>query len=160
MRLFGRAARSECRVYFTGGVTALLMGWRESTVDIDLRFEPDSDELFRALPDIKERLHVNIEIASPPDFIPEVSGWEDRSQFIQREGKVDFFHFDLYSQALAKIERGHDKDIADVRSMLESGSIDRKKLSELFLLIEPNLFRYPAINPSAFKNAVLGIVSD
>jgi hypothetical protein len=42
MRLFGRAAKAECRVYFTGGVTAVLMGWRTSTVD--LRFEPETDE--------------------------------------------------------------------------------------------------------------------
>jgi len=54
MLLFGRAAHSECRVYFTGGCTAVLMGWRASTVDVDLKFEPESDELFRALQDIKE----------------------------------------------------------------------------------------------------------
>ena len=160
MRLFGRAAKSECRVYFTGGVTAVLMGWRNSTVDVDVRFEPETDELFRALPEIKERLSINVELASPPDFIPEVPGWQDRSQFIGREGKVDFFHFDPYSQALAKIERGHDKDIFDVRSMLDAGLVERPKLSELFLAIEPYLFRYPAIKPSAFRKAVELVVDE
>ena len=160
MRLFGRAARSECRVYFTGGVTAVLMAWRDSTVDIDLRFEPESDELYRALPELKERLAINIELASPPDFIPEVPGWQERSLFIKREGKADFFHFDPYSQALVKIERGHDQDFPDVRSMLDSGLIERTKLSKLFLAIEPNLYRYPAIKPSAFRKAVELIVSE
>jgi hypothetical protein len=112
------------------------------------------------LPEIKERLSVNVELASPPDFIPEIPGWQDRSLFIRREGKIDFFHFDPYSQALAKIERGHNKDIADVRSMLDAGLIERSKLSELFLAIEPNLFRYPAIKPSVFKNAIESIVSE
>lgn len=46
MRLFGRAAHSPVRVYLTGGSTAVLQGWRETTVDIDLRFTPESDELF------------------------------------------------------------------------------------------------------------------
>ena len=39
MRELGRRAKTECRVYFTGGVTAVLEGWRDSTVDIDLKFE-------------------------------------------------------------------------------------------------------------------------
>jgi hypothetical protein len=30
-------------MYLTGGATAVLEGWRNSTVDIDVRFEPDSD---------------------------------------------------------------------------------------------------------------------
>lgn len=159
MRLFGRAAKAECRVYFTGGVTAILMGWRESTVDIDLKFVPERDELFRALPEIKETLMLNVELASPPDFIPEVPGWKERSLFVAREGKVDFYNYDPYSQALSKIERGHDRDIWDVRCMLERGAIEGNKLLELFTSIEPNLFRYPAIKPHVFKNEVARMVS-
>jgi hypothetical protein len=160
MRLFGQAARIGCRVYFTGGVTAILLGWRETTVDIDLKFEPERDELFRALPEIKEILGINVELASPPDFIPEVPGWRDRSPFIKREGKADFYHFDPYSQALSKIERGHERDVADVRSMLDHGLIETGKLLELFVAIEPSLFRYPAIKPFAFRNAVERIASE
>jgi hypothetical protein len=154
MRIFGRAAKSDCRVYFTGGVTAVLMGWRDSTVDIDLKFEPERDELFRALPEIKERLAINVELASPPDFIPEVPGWHDRSLFIGREGNVDYWNYDTYSQALSKIERGHDQDISDVESMVATGLVEPKKLLVLFTSIEPDLFRYPAIKPQVFKNAV------
>jgi len=76
-----------------------LFGWRETTVDIDLRFEPELDELFRAIPAIKEKLQINVELASPSDFIPPLPGWQDRSQYIGREGKVSFFHYDPYSQA-------------------------------------------------------------
>lgn len=36
----GRVARAPVRIYLTGGSTAVLEGWRESTVDVDLRFEP------------------------------------------------------------------------------------------------------------------------
>jgi len=154
MLLFGRAARSECRVYFTGGCTAVLMGWRASTVDVDLKFEPESDELFRALQDIKESLSINIELVSPPDFIPSVPGWEDRCVYIGREGKASFFHYDIYSQALAKIERGHEQDIEDVQSMLADRLIGREKLLSLFLEIKPSLYRYPALEENVFETKV------
>ena len=101
MKLIGRVAMERCRVYFTGGATAVLAGWRESTVDIDIRFEPELDELYRAIPEIKEKLNVNVELAAPSDFIPSVPGWRDRSQYIGTDGKVDFFNYDPYSQALA-----------------------------------------------------------
>lgn len=107
MRAFGQAARQKARVYFTGGVTAVLMGWRESTIDIDLIFLPELDEMFRAIPELKEKIGINIELACPSDFIPELPGWIERSAYISSEGNVDFYHYDPYSQALAKIERGH-----------------------------------------------------
>jgi hypothetical protein len=154
MRAFGEAARGEARVYFTGGVTAVMMRWREATVDIDLKFIPELDELFRAIPELKEKLKINIELASPSDFIPQLPGWEERSKHICREGKVDFYHVDLYSQALSKIERGHEQDVSDVQAMLRDGLIEREKLLSLFREIEPQLYRYPAIDPGSFAEAV------
>lgn len=150
MRAFGQIARSEVRVYFTGGTTAVLFGWRDSTVDIDLKFFPEPDELFRAIPDLKEKLQINVELAAPPDFIPELPGWQDRCPFIVREGKVSFFHYDLYSQALAKIERDHAQDQRDVASMFDGDLLEPQKLIRLFEQIEPNLYKYPAIDPSTF----------
>ena len=158
MRAFGARAPREARLYFTGGATAVLMGWRSATIDVDIRFDPEMDELFRALPALKEELQINIELASPSDFIPPLPGWEDRCQFIVREGKLDFYHYDLYSQALAKIERGHTQDLQDVEVMLQKGLIDRKKLLSLYEAIEPQLYRYPAINPRTFTQSVRQIV--
>ena len=155
MRAMGRLARQDAQVYFTGGSTAVIYGWRDTTVDIDLCFRPDVDELFHALPALKEKLHINIELASPPDFIPEIPGWQERSIFIRREGKIDFFHFDPYSQALAKLERGFSKDIDDVESMERDGIIEKERLVKLFREIESRLYRYPAIDPASFANAVI-----
>lgn len=151
MKAFGGRTRHAARVYFTGGSTAVMHGWRAATVDIDLRFVPENDELFRSLQDLKESLQINVELASPPDFIPEVPGWEERSLFIDRHGKIDFYHFDPYSQALAKIERGHEQDVADVMSMLSSGLVNKGRLAEMFQQIEPSLYRYPAIDPKKFR---------
>lgn len=64
------------------------------------------DRLFRALPQLKEELEINIELASPDPFIPELPGWQERSLFVAREGRLSFYHYDLFAQALAKIERG------------------------------------------------------
>ena len=158
MRTLGRQARQSARVYFTGGATAVLMGWRDSTIDIDLKFDPELDELFRALQSLKEKLEVNIELASPSDFIPPLPGWQERSDYINSEGKVAFYHYDLYSQALSKIERGHAQDIADVESMFQKGLLDKEKLLSLFEAIEPELYKYPAIDPDSFSQAVHQII--
>ena len=150
----GRVARTQVRIYLTGGATAVIEGWRPGTIDIDLRFEPDNDDLLRELPALKQQLDINVELASPPDFIPELPGWRERSPLVFREGNVDVHHFDPYSQALSKIERGFEQDLRDVRSMLSSGLVERARLRELFAAIETELFRYPAIDPVAFRAQV------
>ena len=132
----------------------MLEGWRGSTVDVDLRFEPDVDEMLRELPVLKERLGVNIELASPPDFIPELPGWRERSPLVFQEGNVAVHHFDFYSQALSKIERGFRQDLDDVGKMIESGLVRPARLRELYEAIEPELYRYPAIDPSVFCQKV------
>ena len=159
MQALGREATAPARVYFTGGATAVLHGWRASTIDIDIRLMPDRDELFRAIPHLKEELHINVEIASPDDFIPVKDDWPDRSPFIERHGQVSFHHFDLYPQALSKIERGHEQDVADVDELLRRGLIDAGKLWDYFEAIEPKIYRYPAIDAASFRAAVERIAS-
>ena len=114
----------------------------------------DRDHLLRAIPSIKEDLHINVELASPLDFIPVPDGWEGRSPFIRQEGRAFFHHFDLYAQALAKIERGHAQDLDDVHEMLRRGLIDRVKGLEYFAAVEPFLYRYPSLDPRTFHEAV------
>jgi hypothetical protein len=154
MDRLGRAASVPVRVYLVGGTSAVLVGWREGTIDVDLAIRPHDDALLRAIPDLKNALDVNIELASPADFIPLPAGWEDRSPFIARRHQVAFHHFDFYSQALAKLERGHRQDAADVRAMLERGLIEPTKMQQYFDEIEPELYRFPAIHPPAFRSAV------
>jgi Nucleotidyltransferase of unknown function (DUF6036) len=150
----GRAAHERTIVYLTGGATAVLEGWRASTVDVDIRFDPYSDALLRVLPALKEELSINIELASPPDFIPELPGWQERSPVVFEAGAVQVRHFDPYSQALSKIERGFSQDLEDVRSMFKAGLIQLDRLLELYEQIEPALYRYPAIDPAAFRGKV------
>jgi hypothetical protein len=160
LRALGAEAASETRLYITGGVTAVLLGWRTSTIDLDIKLEPESDRLLRAIPSLKERLEVNVELASPGDFIPELPGWRERSPFAGREGKLSFHHYDLAAQALAKIERAHAQDLSDVREMLVRGLVGTDDLLNGFAQIEPHLYRYPAIDPLSFRRAVERATAD
>jgi hypothetical protein len=154
MAALGRAARRPARIYLTGGATAVLHGWRTSTIDVDLKLVPDDDVLLRAIPELKERLSMNIELAAPDDFIPVREGWEARSPFVAQEGQLSFHHFDLVAQALAKIERGHRQDVEDVDTMLARGVVTTDALLQTYDAIEAKLYRYPAIDPPAFRRAV------
>jgi len=160
MRALGREADREGRAYLTGGSTAVLSGWRESTIDIDLKLEPESDRLLRAIAELKERLELNLELASPDQFIPELPGWRERSPWIAREGKLDFHHYDLYAQALAKLERGHTQDRIDVDQLIARRLVETNELMRCFAEIEPLLYRFPAIDPSSFRRAVETIVRE
>ena len=154
MRAVAQDVRKPARIYLVGGGSAVLRGWRSSTVDVDIRIIGDSDAVFSALPALKESLQINVELASPADFLPELPGWEERSIFIGREGAIDFFHYDFYSQCLAKLERGHAKDLTDVEAMLRERLVEPRKLRELFDSIEPLLIRYPAVDPATLRRSV------
>jgi hypothetical protein len=154
MAELGRATDATARVYLTGGATAVLSGWRASTIDIDVRLEPDHDALLRAIATLKESLQMNVELASPVDFIPVKPGWQDRSPFVARHGALSFHHFELVAQALAKIERGHAQDRVDVAALIERGLVTPEALRVHFEAIAPELYRYPAVDPASFRRAV------
>jgi hypothetical protein len=154
MHALGEAAAREGDCYLTGGATAVLLGWRPTTLDVDILLDPEQDEVLRAIPRLKEKLSVNVELASPGDFIPLPEGWRERSIPVERSGRLSFRHFDLYSQALAKLERGHEQDVADVRELLERGLVEPVKLRGFFAEIEPELYRFPAVDPRDFRRSV------
>lgn len=154
MEALGRAARVNGRVYLTGGATAVLQGWRTSTIDIDIKITPDNDELLREIPALKEQLNINVELAAPSDFIPVPDGWEERSPLVRRVGRVSFHHFDPVAQALSKAERGHEQDLRDIEDLIASGLVDPADARAQFDAIEPELYRFPAIDPASFRRSV------
>lgn len=124
------------------------------TVDIDLKADPEPARFFEAIADLKDSLQINVELASPSDFIPELPDWRSRSIFIERHGDLDFYHLDPYSQALSKISRGHPRDLSDVEAMISLKLISKNRLKELFFKIRADLIRYPAIDPESFEKSV------
>jgi Nucleotidyltransferase of unknown function (DUF6036) len=145
------ASRSPGSVYFTGGATALLLGFRQQTIDIDLKLDPEPQGAFEAIARLKNQLDLNVELAAPDDFIPSAPDWRERSRPIATIGAVQFFHYDFSLQALAKIERGHAQDLEDVNRLLRGGYVSAEELKRRFRQIEPGLLRYPAIDPQQFK---------
>lgn len=132
----------------------VIVGWREATVDIDVLFAPENDQLLHAIPELKEDLEVNVELAFPGHFVPLPAGWEERSPFIERIGTVTFRNVDFYAQALSKLERGHDRDLSDVKAMVSLGLVEPERLRALFAEIVPALYRFPAIDHTSFAAAV------
>lgn len=154
MRALGAESGAAGSVFFTGGASAVLIGWRTTTIDADLAVIPESDAILRLLPRLKEALDLNVEIASPAHFLPEVPGWRERSRWIAQEGRVDFFHYDFYAQALSKIVRGFDRDRSDVEAMVARGLVERGTLLGHYEAIEGQLYRFPNLTPARCRAAV------
>ena len=154
MTALARHATAEVDVFLVGGTSAVLVGWRTTTIEVDLVMRPESDAMLRAIPMLKEQLHLNVELASPDQFIPVPPGWEQRSPLVTRIGRVTFRHYDFVAQALAKIERGHARDLADVEAMQAHGLIGAAEVRAQFARMEPELFRFPAIDPPSYRRAV------
>jgi hypothetical protein len=150
----GRAASSPATMYLAGGATAVLLGWRETTIDVDIKLVPESDELLRAIPRLKEELKINVELASPDHFIPVKDGWEARSPHIRDVGRLTVRHFELCAQAVGKLERAHSQDLADVDALVDRGLVTKQQIVKYFEEVKPLLFRFPAIDPAAFEDRV------
>lgn len=161
MQGLGSAARRSARVYLAGGATAVLEGWRESTIDVDMRVVPDTDEaLFKAIPRLKEDLEINVELASPVDFVPLPAGWENRSPHIVTHGLLAFHHVDFVAQALAKLERGHGIDRADAAEMLARGLVTGDGLRAAITEAESEAHRYPAVDVVAWRAGIEATIKE
>ena len=103
---------------------------------------------------LKETLNLNVEIVSPVHFVPALPGWRERCEFTMQLGKLAVHHFDPYTQALSKLERGHVRDLQDTQALIREGIVDPRRLRALLAEVQSELFRYPAIDAkSLFKAA-------
>jgi hypothetical protein len=145
-------------VYLVGGGTAVLAGWRSSSVDADL-YAP-RDDIFRDVQAIKERLHLNIELVRPEHFVPSLQGSEDRHVFIETIGRVSFYHYDPCAQLLSKIVRGFERDLVDARSFISSAMVDVEQFRMLVQAIPDSAWsKYPRHSPGAVRKAVEDFLS-
>ena len=145
--------RGAYRVYFVGGGTAVYLGWRRSSVDVDLY--SDRDVVFRDIQEIKERLNINIEFARPEDFVPPLPGTADRHVFIDTVGTITFYHYDPYAQFISKVARGFQRDLDDAREFIRSGMVDPRKLRSLVAAIPRSAFaKYPSLSRDGIERAI------
>ncbi len=146
------------RVFLVGGGTAVLAGWRSSTIDADLH--ADDEAVFRDIQDIKERLQVNVELARLGDFVPALAGTEARHVLLATIGRVSFYHYDPYAQLLSKVVRGFRKDMQDAESFIASGMVDPERFRSLVHDIpEAAYAQYPALSQRGVLEAVDGFLA-
>jgi hypothetical protein len=148
----------QYRVYLVGGGTAVLSGWRPTSIDADF-YAPD-ESVFRDIQGIKERLNVNVEFARPEHFVPALPGSEGRHVFIETMERVSYYHYDPYAQVLSKIVRGFERDLDDARHFVRAGLVDSEKLADLARQIAPSAYaKYPNLSQEAVVQAVEDFVS-
>src|SRR6266568_383079 len=150
----GASARTPGACFITGGGSAILLGWRETTIDVDLKFDPEPAGVFDAIPVLKREPSINVELASPDDFIPPLADWRVRSRPIGEFGKLQVYHYDFLSQALSKLERSHAKDLLDVSELLRRILVTPADLLSHAQAIRPQLKRYPAVDEESFLRRV------
>lgn len=151
--------RGAYRVYFVGGGTAVYLGWRRSSIDVDLFSE--EDVVFRDIQRIKEDLNINIEFARPEDFVPPIDGTADRHVFIEKIGAITFYHYDPYAQLFSKVVRGFQRDLDDARHFVTSGTVDPARFRKLVAKIPDAAYaRYPSLSRSGVEAAVDRFLSE
>ena len=151
--------RGSYKVYFVGGGTAVYLGWRQATIDVDLF--SDRDDVFRDIQGIKERLNMNIEFARPEDFVPPLRGTSGRHLFIDKVGSIAFYHYDPYAQLFSKVVRGFQRDIDDAREFMSSGLVDAGKLRSLVTAIPDSAYaRHPNLSRAGVETAVEGFLAE
>ncbi|WP_347566134.1 hypothetical protein [Scytonema sp. UIC 10036] len=119
-----------------------------------MRLDPEPPGIFQAIAKIKQELYINIELASPQDFLPPLPGWRDRNVFIGKQGKISFYHYDFTAQALSKLSRGFDRDRDDVQAMYEQRLFSLRELRDCFEAIAPELLRFPSLDPDMLRSRV------
>ncbi len=99
-----------------------------------------------------QKLNINVEFASPRDFMPLPIQWMTQSQYIGRYGAIDVFYFDFCSIALSKIQRGSSLDINDVKLLLQQGIITLQGLDTAYkeVLVQVGKGSYAKLDPQRF----------
>lgn len=155
MKELARSAprRGTFRICFVGGGTAVYLGWRRSSIDVDLY--SDQEVLFKNIQKIKEHLNINIEFVRPEDFVPPLEGTEDRHLFMEKAGAITFYHYDPYAQLLSKVVRGFQRDLEDAREYISSGMVDPQTFRSLVAAIPDSAYaKYPSLSRRGIENAV------
>jgi len=144
----GKMFHKPGRLYLAGGAALVHMGLRAgSTLDIDVVIETaDEDEMVTAIRRIVEQMQINIEFSSPEDFIPLPTHWVTQTEYIGRYGSIEAFYFDFYSLALSKISRGSERDLIDVKLLVQQKAITLEGLDAAYNEVLPRVGKRPYIN--------------
>ncbi len=123
----GRTLRRPIRLYLVGGAVLVDLNLRYATLDVDFVARAEDPEALadfeRCIPRLKEELNVNVEPASPEDFMPVPRAALDQSPFVRMYGNVavDYYHlYHLPSLVLAKAARSAERDLDDIERLVRA----------------------------------------
>jgi hypothetical protein len=126
--------RRPVRFYLVGGSVMIDLGLRAATLDIAFAADADDPaalaEMEQAIRALKNELDVNVEPASPADFLPVPPGVHERSRYVGRFGRIDVYYYDLASLVIAKAARAYEQDLDDAEQLLRSGQIRWNEVAE------------------------------
>lgn len=161
LKQLGRSFHKSGRLYLVGGAAMVHAGVRTgATEDIDIEVHADDeDSLLEAIRTLKNTLNLNVELASPADFIPLPDQWEMNARYTGRYGSLDVFYFDFYSIALSKIHHGTSRDIHDVKLLLQHQFITLQELDQAYHNILPRVGKRPylKLDPEKFATQYTAI---
>lgn len=148
LNALGKLFHKPGRLYLAGGAALVHIGLRSGfTMDIYVAIEAsDEDEMVTAIRTLVEKMQINVEFASPGDFIPLPTQWMAQARYIGRYGSIDVFYFDFNSLALSKISRGNDRDLIDVQLLLQQKLITLEALNGAYNEVLPRMGKRPYIN--------------
>lgn len=126
--------RRHVRFYLVGGTVLIDLGLRAATLDVADADDPMAlSDLEQAIRTLKNELDVNVEPASPADFLPIPSTALGRSRYIGRYGNVSVYYYHLASLVIAKAARGLEQDLADVERLVRAGEVEWQDVEETWL---------------------------
>jgi hypothetical protein len=147
----GRAVRGRGRMYLLGGAALVHARVRcKPTQDIGLVVT--RGDLYQAARKVAQAMNIPIEFTSLSLWIPLPRQWETRSRYVGRYGKIDVFYLDFYAVALSKMNRGNDRDINDVKLLLQQGLLSLAGLDAAYGEVVANMGkgRYRRMDPQQF----------
>lgn len=145
LQALSRLTRHYSRLYLAGEAALVHLGVRSGTSnDIDMVIETsDEEEMQAALLRCMQALRVNIRFSSPEDLVPVPWKWDTRAKQIAIYGSIEAFYFDLPTLALSKIAIGNQRELVDVRLMLQQRVISLDDLDNTYLEIQPMMGKKP-----------------
>jgi hypothetical protein len=145
LQALSRLTRSYSRIYLTGEAALIHLGLRTGTSnDIDVVIETtNEEEMHAALQRCMQASRLNVRFSSPEDIIPVPWKWDAHARQIVTYGSIEVFYFDLPSLALSKIAIGNERELYDVRLMLQQRVITMDELDNTYLEVQPFMSKKP-----------------
>ncbi|HKG26080.1 MAG TPA: DUF6036 family nucleotidyltransferase [Thermomicrobiales bacterium] len=116
------------RLYLVGGSVLIDLGLRGTTLHFDYVADADDPaaltDLEQSIRTLKNELDINVEQASPGDFLPIPRSVLDRSRYVGRHGKLDVYYYHLPSLVISKAARGLEQDLSDAERLIRAGEVE------------------------------------